>query len=60
MPSVLPVAVGVVAATYILLFALLRLTQDAKEPASISDTIPFVTPIINMVSKGGAFHRLMR
>lgn len=60
MPSILPVAVGVAAATYVLLVALLRFTQDAKEPTSISDTIPFVTPIINMASKGGAFHRLMR
>lgn len=60
MASILPVVVGVAAATYVLLVALLRFTQDAKEPTSISDTIPFVTPIINMVSKGGTFHRLMR
>lgn len=60
MSSVLPVAVGIAAATYVLLVALLRFTQDAKEPASICDTIPFVTPIINMVCKGGDFHRLIR
>ncbi|ROV88068.1 hypothetical protein VPNG_10394 [Cytospora leucostoma] len=60
MPSILSFAVGVAAATYILLVALLRFTQDTKEPTSISDTIPFITRIINMVSKGSAFHRLMR
>lgn len=60
MPSLLALAVGIAAATYILLVSLLRLTQDVKEPTSINDTIPFVTPIINMVLKGGDFHRLMR
>ncbi|KUI53200.1 Cholesterol 7-alpha-monooxygenase [Cytospora mali] len=59
MSSIPPVAVGVAAATYLLLVALLRFTQDAKEPTLIKDTVPFVTPIINMVSNGGAFHRLM-
>ncbi|KAJ0115128.1 hypothetical protein J7T55_001537 [Diaporthe amygdali] len=54
MSSVLPVAVGIAAATYVLLVALLRFTQDAKEPASICDTIPFVTPIINMQSDSNA------
>jgi hypothetical protein len=60
MSSVFQIAVGFAAATYVLLFALLRLTQDAKEPTSISDTIPFITPIINMVLKGGDFHRQLR
>lgn len=60
MPSILPVAVGVAAATYVFLVALLRFTQDEKEPTSISDTIPFVTPIINMASKGGGFYCLLR
>lgn len=60
MSSILPVAVGIAAATYVLLVAFLHYTQDAKEPTSISDSIPFVTPIINMAVKGGNFHRLMR
>ncbi|KAF3003989.1 hypothetical protein E8E14_007603 [Neopestalotiopsis sp. 37M] len=54
------VVVAAVAATYAFLFALLRLTQNAKEPPSLSDAIPFVTPIVNMTSKGSNFHRLMR
>lgn len=60
MSSILPMTVGIAAATYALLVALLHFTQDAKEPTSISDTIPFISPIVNMVSKGGDFHRLMR
>ncbi|POS70492.1 hypothetical protein DHEL01_v211110 [Diaporthe helianthi] len=60
MSSVLQIAAGVAAATYVLLLALLRFTQHEKEPASISDTIPFITPIINMTLKGGDFHRQMR
>ncbi|KAI0139710.1 cytochrome P450 [Pestalotiopsis sp. NC0098] len=54
------VAAGAVAATYVFLVTLLRLTQDSKEPASISDAIPFVTPMVNMAAKGVNFHRLMR
>ncbi|KAI1503392.1 cytochrome P450 [Biscogniauxia marginata] len=52
MPSTFTCVVGVVAATYLFLLALLRLTQEAKEPPSISNTIPFITPILKMVSKG--------
>lgn len=51
---------AVLAATYVLLVALLRLTQDAEEPPSISDAVPFVSPMINMASKGANFHCLMR
>ncbi|ETS75310.1 hypothetical protein PFICI_12254 [Pestalotiopsis fici W106-1] len=56
----LTVAIGAIAATYVFLVTLLRLTQGPKEPPSISDAIPFVTPMINMGSKGVNFHRLMR
>jgi hypothetical protein len=60
MPFSLPIAVGLLATTYILLVAALRLTQDAAEPSSISDAIPFITPLLNMASRGGKFHRQMR
>ncbi|KAG8165573.1 hypothetical protein KVR01_004125 [Diaporthe batatas] len=60
MSSLIQVVAGIAAATYVLLVALLRFTQDGKEPTSISDTIPFITPIINMTLKGGEFHRQMR
>ncbi|KAI0400159.1 cytochrome P450 [Xylaria palmicola] len=60
MLSGLPAAIGVLAATYILLLAALRWSQDAEEPSSISDSIPFITPMLNMAAKGTKFHRLMR
>ncbi|OTA90007.1 hypothetical protein M434DRAFT_78621 [Hypoxylon sp. CO27-5] len=52
MPSTFVLIVGVVAATYIFLLSLLHLTHDTKEPPSICNTIPFLTPIWNMTSKG--------
>lgn len=60
MSSVFQIAAGIAAATYLLLVALLRFTQDSKEPISIGDSIPFITPIINMILKGSDFHRQMR
>lgn len=42
------------------LVAALRLTQDADEPSSICDSIPFLTPIIKMATHGVAFHERMR
>ncbi|XXH00830.1 hypothetical protein Hte_007181 [Hypoxylon texense] len=60
MPSTFVLAVGIAGATYVFLLSLLRLTQDAREPPSIANDIPFVTPILTMVSKGVHFHRLMR
>ncbi|KAI0389233.1 cytochrome P450 [Xylariaceae sp. FL0594] len=49
----LPLLLGtIVAGTYIFLFALLHLTQDAKEPPAIATSIPFVTPAIGMLVEG--------
>lgn len=60
MSSSFQIAAGIAIATYVLLVALLRFTQDDKEPVSICDTIPFISPMINMILKGGDFHRQMR
>ncbi|OTB09632.1 hypothetical protein M426DRAFT_18266 [Hypoxylon sp. CI-4A] len=49
MSSIFVLAVGVVVATYVFLLALLHLTQDAREPPSICNAIPFVTPIVVMI-----------
>ncbi|KFA55663.1 hypothetical protein S40293_05289 [Stachybotrys chartarum IBT 40293] len=40
MPSVIAIAIGAAATTYVFLVALLRMTQDAKEPPSICDAVP--------------------
>ncbi|KAI2469102.1 cytochrome P450 [Annulohypoxylon bovei var. microspora] len=58
--SVFSIIAGIVAATYILLLALLRFTQDATEPPSVNDAFPFITPVLSMLSKGTRLHRLMR
>ncbi|KAI0007879.1 cytochrome P450 [Xylariaceae sp. FL0662B] len=58
--SIFPIIAGTVAATYILLLALLRFTQDATEPPSVNDAFPFITPVLSMLSKGTRLHRLMR
>jgi hypothetical protein len=60
MPSILVVASGVVAASYLFLVALLRLTQSTKEPPSICDTVPFFGPIFKMASKGVDFYSFAR
>ncbi|KAH7304100.1 cytochrome P450 [Stachybotrys elegans] len=60
MPSTIVVAMGVAAATYSFLLALLRLTQDANEPPSVCDSIPFVSPIIQMAARGVKFHKSIR
>ncbi|KAI1207081.1 cytochrome P450 [Annulohypoxylon truncatum] len=58
--SIFPIIAGTVAATYILLLTLLRLTQDAAEPPSVNDTFPFITTVLSTLSKGTRLHRLMR
>ncbi|KAI1870665.1 uncharacterized protein JN550_005208 [Neoarthrinium moseri] len=60
MSSVLPIVAGTVAATYIILLLLLRLTQDVTEPPSVNDAIPFITPVFSMLSKGTGLHRVLR
>lgn len=42
-------------ATYMLLRALLVLTQDAKEPTPIGTLIPFISPIIDLWRGGSSF-----
>ncbi|KAI0191895.1 hypothetical protein F4808DRAFT_465278 [Astrocystis sublimbata] len=54
------VAVGVLGIIYLLLLAFHRFTQSAKEPQSICNGVPFITPLLSMVALGSSFHRLMR
>ncbi|KAI1740239.1 cytochrome P450 [Xylaria scruposa] len=56
----IPIAAGIFALVYLLLVSIDRLTRDAREPHSISDAIPFITPTLSMVSHGGKFHQVMR
>ncbi|KAI1128143.1 cytochrome P450 [Nemania abortiva] len=60
MSFVLPIAIGLLASTYLLFLVALHLTQNADEPSSMADSIPFFTPILKMGSEGVRFHRNMR
>lgn len=51
MASPFSVDLGVVASTYIFLRLLLHYTQDAKEPPVIATSIPFIGPILGMMTK---------
>ncbi|KAI1170183.1 cytochrome P450 oxidoreductase [Nemania sp. FL0916] len=42
---------------YILIWALLRLTQDAREPPAVENAVPFLSPIVGMQKKGADYHK---
>jgi len=48
--------IGVVAAAYALLRALLNSSQSPQEPPPVLTTIPFLGPIIDMVRWGAEFY----
>lgn len=58
--SAVTTAVGVIAATYIFLQALLRLTQDSREPPAVLKTVPFISPILGMGKWSKDFYSHMR
>ena len=49
--TALAVGLTIVAATYIFLYALLSITQDAKEPQALANSIPFISPLIRMAKQ---------
>lgn len=51
MPSLLVGALLGTACLYALLRSVLRLTQDAREPPSVEDGIPFLGPVISMLTQ---------
>ncbi|KAI1742991.1 cytochrome P450 [Xylaria scruposa] len=52
MPYVMATIFAVLAGIYGFLWALLQLTQDAREPPSIDSTIPFIEPLVKMGFRG--------
>ncbi|KAK3938664.1 cytochrome P450 [Diplogelasinospora grovesii] len=44
-----------ISASYAFLRALLRLTQDGREPPTVATTVPFISPLIGMLARGPAF-----
>lgn len=49
MTSSLVLVVGIIAATYVFLSALLHFTQDSKEPSAIETSIPFMSPLLGLL-----------
>lgn len=60
MASTLVAAGAVLAALYVFLRALLFFTQDPREPPAVENGIPFVSPLLAMLSKKGKFYNEMR
>ncbi|KAH9895539.1 cytochrome P450 [Xylariomycetidae sp. FL2044] len=50
MTSLLVLTISGATATYVFLFALLRLTQSPREPPAVATSIPFISPLIGLVS----------
>lgn len=60
MTSNITAAAAGLAGTYIFFWALLRLTQDAREPPTVEDWVPFLSPIFSMITQGSRFHNFIR
>ncbi|KUI74212.1 5-beta-cholestane-3-alpha,7-alpha-diol 12-alpha-hydroxylase [Cytospora mali] len=50
MASTLTLGIGFVAAAYLFLSALLRFTQDPKEPPLLDTSIPFISPLLGLIT----------
>ncbi|KAI1746708.1 cytochrome P450 [Xylaria castorea] len=56
MPSLFAISVGILAATYFFLRLLLNATQDAQEPPAILTSIPFFSPLVQMLKQKTQLH----
>ncbi|KAI1760118.1 cytochrome P450 oxidoreductase [Hypoxylon sp. FL1150] len=53
-------AVASLASSYVFIWTLLRFTQDSREPPTLENAIPFLSPVIGMVTRGSKFHSYLR
>ncbi|XXH01839.1 hypothetical protein Hte_008201 [Hypoxylon texense] len=60
MISNITAVVASLAGFYVFLWALLRFTQDAREPPTLENAIPFLSPVISMVMRGSKFYSYLR
>ncbi|KAF3013528.1 hypothetical protein E8E14_009104 [Neopestalotiopsis sp. 37M] len=60
MPSFIALCATGLAAAYIFLRALVHLTHDAREPRAVAGTIPFISPLIGMLTEKGRYYVRMR
>lgn len=60
MPSIIIVTVAGVAAVYFFLLALAYFKHDPREPEAILGTIPFISPLIGMLTEKGHYYIRLR
>lgn len=60
MPSMIILSVAAATAVYVFLQALAYFTHDPKEPEAIIGTIPFISPLIGMLTQKGHYYVQMR
>lgn len=60
MISPITAVVAGVTGIYVLLWVILHFTQDKREPESVDDAVPFLSPIVGMALKGSRYHTDLR
>ncbi|KAI1408107.1 cytochrome P450 [Hypoxylon sp. FL1857] len=53
-------AIASLTGSYAFIWALLRFTQDSREPPILENAIPFLSPIVSMAKRGSKFHSYLR
>lgn len=56
MTSAFALCLGSLVAAYVFLSALLHFTQDAKEPHAVETSIPFVSPLLGLITGKQSFY----
>ncbi|KAI0018342.1 hypothetical protein F4780DRAFT_794773 [Xylariomycetidae sp. FL0641] len=57
MASPLVIFIAVIAVAYTFLYVLLYATQHTEEPPTVGNNVPFLSPVIGMVTKKAQYHR---
>jgi hypothetical protein len=60
MPSATILSFAGAAAFYVFLLALARFKHDPREPKAIVGTIPFISPLIGMITQKGLYYIRLR
>jgi len=47
-------------AVYVFAWVVLKATQDSREPPTIDSSIPFLSPLINLIAKGPRYFNSRR
>lgn len=60
MPTIIVLSVAGAAATYVFLLALAYFKHDPREPEAIVGTIPFISPLIGILTQKGNYYIRLR